>query len=401
MSFVNVLKELPLADLAQLAEQATAADVEQTLARSGCRSLSDFAVLISPAAAPFLETMARESHALTIKHFGKAMRMFAPVYLSNECVNNCQYCGFSRDNPVLRTTLTVEQVMAETRHLLAEGFRNILLVAGEHPKFVSTTYLRDCVAALHAAGVPSISIEVGPLETEDYRSIVAAGCEGVVVYQESYNRDVYREMHTSGPKRDFDWRLETAERGYAAGFRRLGIGALIGLWKWREESIALAAHAEHLLKNCWRSQLTVSLPRLRPAAGEFEPRHPMTDREMVQFVCALRLTFPHIGIVLSTRESARLRDGLVPLGITLISAGSHTEPGGYTGAGSEKLHRTERGRVVDAGTITSAGEHCSAAEQFEIADGRSAVEVAARLRVMGYEPVWKDWDPALSEKVLP
>lgn len=401
MSFVNVLNGLPLADLAQLAERATAADVERALGRGEHRSLSDFAVLISPAAAPFLETMARESHALTVRHFGKAMRMFAPVYLSNECVNNCQYCGFSRDNPVLRTTLTVEQVMTETRHLVAEGFRNILLVAGEHPKFVSNNYLRDCVAALHAASVPSISIEVGPLETDDYRPIAAAGCEGVVVYQETYNRDVYREMHTSGPKRDFDWRLETTERGYAAGFRRLGIGALIGLWKWREESIALAAHAEHLLKNCWRAQLTVSLPRLRPAAGEFEPRYPMSDREMVQFVCALRLTFPHVGIVLSTRESARLRDGLVPLGITMISAGSHTEPGGYTGAGSEELHRTERGRRVEIGAITAGSAHCSAAEQFVIADERSAAEVADRLRSLGYEPVWKDWDPALSESVLP
>jgi 2-iminoacetate synthase len=208
-------------------------------------------------------------------------------------------------------------------------------------------------------------------------------------------------MHTAGPKRDFDWRLETAERGYAAGFRRLGIGALIGLWKWREEAIAVAAHAEHLLKKCWRAQLTVSLPRLRPAAGEFEPRHPMSDREMTQFVCAMRLTFPHVGIVLSTRETPRLRDGLIPLGVTLMSAGSHTEPGGYTGAGSEKLHRTKRGKIVEVTAIPSEGEHCCAAEQFAIADERSAAAVADRLRSLGYEPVWKDWDAALSEETKP
>ena len=401
MSFVTTFNELPLANLAQLAEGATAADVERALARGGHRSLSDFAALISPAAAPFLETMAQESHALTVKHFGKVMRLFAPVYLSNECVNNCQYCGFSRDNAILRTTLTVEQAMTEARHLVAEGFRNILLVAGEHPKLVSMEYLRDCVAALHAAGVPSISIEVGPLETEDYQPIVAAGCEGLVVYQETYNRDVYREMHTAGPKKNFDWRLETPERGYAAGMRRLGIAPLIGLWKWQEEAIAMAAHAEYLLRQCWRAQLTVSLPRLRPAAGEFAPRYPMGDREMAQFVCALRLTFPRVGIVLSTRESPRLRDGLMPLGVTMISAGSHTEPGGYTGAGSDKLHRTERGRVVAVPEISSEGEHCCAAEQFVIADERSAAEVAAKLRALGYEPVWKDWDPALSETRSP
>jgi 2-iminoacetate synthase len=398
MSFISVFNELPLTGLAQVAEHATVGDVERALAHSGRRTLADFSALISPAATPFLETMARESHTLTVKHFGKAMRLFAPVYLSNECVNNCKYCGFSRDNPILRTTLTVEQVMAEARHLVAEGFRNILLVAGEHPKFVSNSYLRDCVAALHAAGVPSINVEVGPLGADDYRPIVAAGCEGLVIYQETYHRATYAEMHTAGPKRDFDWRLETAERGYAAGFRRLGIGALIGLWKWREEAIAVAAHAEHLLKKCWRAQLTVSLPRLRPAAGEFAPRHPMSDREMAQFVCAMRLTFPHVGIVLSTRESPRLRDGLIPLGVTLMSAGSHTEPGGYTGAGSERLHRTERGRMVEVPAIPSEGEHCCAAEQFAIADERSAAVVAERLRSLGYEPVWKDWDAALSEE---
>ncbi len=397
MSFVTTFNELPMTPLAELAGQATTADVERALARGEHRSLQDFAALISPAAAPFLETMAQASHALTVKRFGKVMRMFAPVYLSNECVNNCQYCGFSRDNPILRTTLTVEQAMTEARHLVAEGFRNILLVAGEHPKFVSGTYLRDCVAALHAAGVPSISIEVGPMEAEEYRPIVEAGCEGLVVYQETYNRDVYREMHTAGPKKNFDWRLETPERGYAAGMRRLGIAPLIGLWKWHEEAIALAAHAEYLLRTCWRAQLTVSLPRLRPAAGAFQPRYLMSDREMVQFVCALRLTFPNVGIVLSTRESAGLRNGLVPLGITLISAGSRTEPGGYTGAGSEKLHRTQRGRVVETPAIQSEGEHDCAEEQFVIADDRSAVEVAAQLRALGYEPVWKDWDPALSE----
>jgi 2-iminoacetate synthase len=397
MSFVTTFNPSSLAELSRMSEQATATEAECALARSGQRSLGDFAALISPAAEPFLEAMARESHALTLKHFGKAIRLFAPVYLSNECINTCKYCGFSRDNPIFRVTLTVEQVLAEARHLAAEGFRNVLLVAGEHPKFVSASYLRDCVAALHTAGVPSINIEVGPMETGDYQPIVAAGCEGLVIYQETYNRDVYREMHTAGPKKDFDWRLECPERGYAAGFRRIGIGALLGLWHWREEALALAAHAAYLLRACWRAHLTISLPRLRPAAGEFAPRHPMSDREMVQLVCALRLMFPRVGLVLSTRESPRLRDGLMPLGITLMSAGSHTEPGGYTGAGSDKLHVTKKGmKIVPLPVIASEGEHARATEQFAIADDRSAGEVAARLREIGYEPVWKDWDPALS-----
>ena len=173
--------------------------------------------LISPAASEFLEHMGRRSHAMTQQRFGKVIRLFAPLYLSNECVNNCSYCGFSRDNPILRVTLSLDEVRQEARELKKQGFRNILLVAGEHPKFVSNNYLRDCIAALHADW-PGISLEVGPMETADYRPLVAAGADGLVVYQETYDRKVYADMHTAGPKRNFDWRLETPERAYAAGF---------------------------------------------------------------------------------------------------------------------------------------------------------------------------------------
>lgn len=337
------------------------------------------------------------SSLLTRQRFGKVIRFFAPLYLSNECINNCQYCGFSRDNPILRVTLSIDEVLREARALKSQGFRNLLLVAGEHPKFVSSDYLRDCVAALHSE-VPSISLEVGPMETELYRPLVEAGAEGLVVYQETYDRATYAAMHTAGPKRDFDWRLETAERAYAAGFRRLGIGALFGLADWRIEALSLAAHAEYLLRHCWKAQLTVSLPRLRPCAGEFQPTHQMSDRELVQLLCAMRIFLPDVGIVLSTREPARLRNGLIPLGVTMISAGSHTEPGGYTGAGREHLHRTERGRIVPLTENASewAIENRRATGQFDIADERSPEEVAATVAELGLEPVWKDWDPALA-----
>ncbi|MDQ6809759.1 MAG: radical SAM protein, partial [Verrucomicrobiota bacterium] len=262
-----------------------------------------FEDLIAPKSDVEFERLARQARELTLQNFGRTMRMFAPLYLSNECINNCRYCGFSRDNPILRVTLTVEQVQAEARHVAAEGFRQVLLVAGEHPKFVSQGYLAECVRAL-APQFSSISIEVGPMETADYRPVVQAGAEGLVVYQETYNREIYAAMHTSGPKRDFDWRLDAPERGYEAGFRRIGIGALFGLAPWRPEAIALAAHIDYLLKHCWRAQITVSLPRLRPAAGEFEPQYSIDDREMAQLICALRVTFPHVGIVLSTREPA-------------------------------------------------------------------------------------------------
>jgi 2-iminoacetate synthase len=351
-----------------------------------------FEHLIEPKSDEDLEAMAQTSHSLTIQNFGRTMRLFAPLYLSNECVNNCRYCGFSRDNPILRVTLDVDEVVAEAQHLSRQGFRQILLVAGEHPKFVSHDYLAECVRAL-APDFSSISIEVGPMDTEDYVPIVQAGAEGLVVYQETYNRGEYAEMHTAGPKRDFNFRLDCIERGYSAGFRRLGIGALIGLSRWQDEAVALAAHLEYLFKHCWQAQITVSLPRLRPAAGGFRPLFSMSDRELAQLVCALRITFPQLGVVLSTREQAALRDSLALIGVTMMSAGSHTEPGGYTRRGREHLHRTVRGRIVVP--EYHDGEDQVATGQFEISDERPPAEVAAFLRRCGLEPVWKDWDQAL------
>ncbi len=373
--------------------------VRESLAKSKL-SLADFANLISPAAAESLEPICRRSRAMTQQRFGKVIRLFAPLYLSNECVNNCAYCGFSRDNPILRVTLSLADVRREADALRKQGFRNILLVAGEHPKFVSNNYLRDCIAALHAEW-PGISVEVGPMETPDYRPLVAAGADGLVVYQETYDRKVYADMHTAGPKRNFDWRLETPERAYAAGFRRLGISPLYGLADWRYEAICAAAHADYLLRNCWKAALTISTVRIRPCAGEFQPLTHISDRELAQLVCALRIMFPDVGIVLSTRETPKLRDGLVPLGVTLMSAGSHTEPGGYTGAGKEKLHQTVRGRIVELASGSSEwapqpNRATNATGQFNIADERSAGEVAELIRKLGYEPVWKDWDAALT-----
>ncbi|MEO6034863.1 MAG: 2-iminoacetate synthase ThiH [Verrucomicrobiota bacterium] len=422
MSFVAEFNSLPLDALRQRSLGTSEAETPSAISKSRF-SLSDFANLISPAAGKSLEFLCRRSQQITRQRFGKVIRLFAPLYLSNECINNCSYCGFSRDNSILRVTLSVDEVLREARALAGHGFRNILLVAGEHPKFISNGYMAECVAALHKE-IPSISLEVGPMETEEYRPLVEAGADGLVVYQETYDRKIYGEMHTAGPKRNFDWRLETPERAYGAGFRRLGIGALFGLSDWRFEALSIAAHADYLLRHCWKAQVTISLPRLRPCAGEFEPLTSLSDRELVQLVCAFRLMFPDVGLVLSTREPAILRDALFPLGITMISAGSHTEPGGYTGAGKEKIHQTVRGKIVElaagssewatVGRVSSRADAregsdgssgaspyqnraTNATGQFEIADDRSPEQVAERIRQLGYEPVWKDWDAALME----
>jgi 2-iminoacetate synthase len=399
MSFVSEFNALPLESMLRLSLATSTTEARESLDRPKL-GLSDFVRLISPAAQTLIEPMCQRSQALTRQRFGKTIRLFAPLYLSNECVNNCKYCGFSRDNPIFRVTLSVADVAREARSLQAQGFRNLLLVAGEHPKFVSGNYLADCIRALREE-IPSVSLEVGPMETAEYVPLVQAGADGLVVYQETYDRKTYGEVHTAGPKRDFDWRLETPERAYAAGFRRLGIGALYGLSDWRWEAISVAAHAEYLLRNCWKAQLTLSLPRLRPCAGEFEPLTQISDRQMAQLVCAFRLFLPDAGLVLSTREPAPLRDGLIPIGITMISAGSHTEPGGYTGAGKETIHRTERGRLVEIASGSSewavpSDRTTNATGQFDIADQRSPAEICDVVKRLGYEPVWKDWDAALS-----
>ncbi len=399
MSFVSDFNSLPL-DVLVKKSMATGSSAARAALEKTKVSLADFAALISPAAGELLEVMSRKAHTMTQQRFGKTIRLFAPLYLSNECVNNCSYCGFSRDNPILRVTLSLDEVQREANELNAQGFRNLLLVAGEHPKFVSNHYLRDCVARLHAEW-PSISLEVGPMETEEYRPIVAAGADGLVVYQETYDRAVYDQMHTAGPKKNFDWRLETPERAYTAGFRRLGIGALYGLADWRFEALSLAAHADYLLRHCWKAQLTISLPRLRPCAGEFEPLTLLRDRDLAQLICAFRLMFPDVGIVLSTREMPKLRDGLIPLGVTMMSAGARTEPGGYTGAGREKIHHTERGIIkeIAAGSsewVPQDKRPTNATGQFDIGDERTPQEIATLIRRLGYEPVWKDWDTALT-----
>lgn len=351
--------------------------------------------LLSGETAEQIESMARRSQQITRRHFGRTMRLFAPLYVSNECVNNCSYCGFSRDSDILRTTLTVDQVVTEARHLHGQGFRNLLLVAGEHPKFVSDGYLQDCLDALKPF-IPTLGIEVGPMEDEQYREIVEHGAEGLVVYQETYDRKVYETLHTAGPKKNFNWRLDCPERAYAGGFRRIGIGALFGLADWRHEALALCAHLEYLYRHCWKAQLTVAFPRMRPYAGNYQytpdPDRYLADKDLLRLVSAFRILFPQVGIVLSTREPGILRDSLAPLGVTHMSAGVRTEPGGYTGAGSDDLHLTVKGRRVELEKPSACDK---ATEQFRISDTRSALEMADALRAKNLDPVWKDWDEAL------
>ena len=357
-----------LAGLRARTATATAVDVDRAL-RAARPTLEDFAILLSPPAGQRLEELARRASEITRRRFGRTIHLFAPLYLSNECVSECTYCGFSAGNEIARRTLSPREVTAEARALTVQGFRHLLLVAGEHARIVSKDYLVDCVRAL-APEVPSLSVEVQVWDTETYRRLVEAGADGLVVYQETYDRDLYSGVHTRGKKRNYDWRLAGPDRGAEAGMRRLGVGALLGLHPdWRTEALAVAAHARALVRRWWRCEVSVSLPRLRPAAGDVTPAHPVDDRSFVQLLCALRLLLPDLGLVLSTREAPALRDALLGLGVTHMSAGSSTEPGGYAAPDG-------------------------AEPQFEVADTRAAVDVAAVVRSAGFDPVWKDWQRA-------
>jgi 2-iminoacetate synthase len=354
-----------VAGLRAMVDSATDQDVDRALAAAR-PDLAGFAALLSPAASNRLEELAQAAHHRTVQHFGRTVRLYAPLYLSNECVSICTYCGFSAGNDIARRTLSIPEVEAEGAELTRRGFRHLLLVAGEHARIVSKDYLVECVRAL-APTVPSLSIEVQVWDTLTYRRLVEAGCEGVTVFQETYQPDTYAAVHLKGKKRNYAWRLAAPDRAAEAGMRKLGIGALLGLHDdWRAEAIALAAHARALVRRWWRTEVTVALPRLRPAAGGYLPADPLNDRDFVQLLCALRIGMPDVGINLSTRESPNFRDAVVPLGVTTMSAGSHTEPGGYA-------------------------EVSDAEPQFEIADTRTPAQVAASLRNAGYDPVWKDW----------
>jgi len=369
MSFYDVIRTYRWEEIAGEIGRRSGPDVERALA-SRSPGLDDLLSLLAPAAEPFLEVMAQRAHRLTVQRFGRVMGMFAPLYLSNVCTNQCVYCGFNAANSVSRVTLTPEEAEREAESIRRLGFRSVLLLSGEAPQVITEEYFKRVLEKLRPH-FTSIGIEMFPMSVERYRELVGQGVDSLTVFQETYDESRYGEFHRGGRKRDYRWRLETPERGGAAGFRRLGIGPLLGLNDWRVEGFFVALHANYLLRNCWRSQVAISFPRLRSSAGGYAPPAPVNDRDLVQLICALRLVLPDAGFTLSTRESSSLRDHLIPLGITTMSAGSHTEPGGYA--------RESRGGA-----------------QFAVADGRSPGAVAEVLCRLGYEPVWKEWDAALA-----
>ncbi len=367
-SFREVFDACNWNEVKQSIYHKTAADVEQALSRSK-RTLEDFKALISPAAAAYLEPMAQYSRRLTQQRFGKTIQLYVPLYLSNECQNICTYCGFSLDNKMQRRTLTGMEIMQEAAAIKQMGFDHVLLVTGEANQTVHLSYFKKALELLRPQ-FAHISMEVQPLDEADYCALIAEGVHTVLVYQETYHRDDYKLHHPKGKKSNFYYRLETPDRLGRAGVHKIGLGVLIGLEDWRTDSLFTAMHLQYLERTYWKTRYSLSFPRLRPFSGGLTPKVEMTDKELVQLICAYRLLNEELELSLSTRESAVFRDNVIKLGITAMSAGSKTNPGGY---------------VVAPGSL----------EQFEISDERTPAEIAEVITRQGYEPVWKDWDQAL------
>ena len=350
----------------------TSHQVAQAINREGRGGIEDFTALLSPiAASEFLEPMARLSHSLTQKRFGKAIRLFAPLYLSNECNNVCDYCGFSLGNKIVRKTLSQAELLREAGILKKMGFDHVLLVTGESTRKVGLDYINQSISTLRPY-FSNLSIEVQPLHQEEYAVLKSSGLHAVLVYQETYNQESYARHHLKGKKSNFEWRLATPDRLGKAGVHKIGLGCLFGLTKdWRADAFFAGHHMGYLQKKYWRTQYSMSFPRLRPCAGEIPPEVNLEDRDLVQLICAFRIFNHELEISISTRESSELRDHLLPLGVTTMSAGSKTNPGGY--GDDESL------------------------EQFEISDSRSVSEVSSQLQYSGYDVVWKDWDQSYDQ----
>ncbi len=366
-SFQTLFQQHPWDSVKQSILAKTAQDVQHALQTSK-RDLEDFKALISPAAMPFLEILAQKSRQITQKRFGKTIQMYVPLYLSNECQNICTYCGFSFDNKIKRKTLNDQEVIAEVEVLKAMGFDHVLLVTGEASQTVGVPYLKQVIQLIRPY-FSHISIEVQPLDETDYTELIAEGLNTVLVYQETYHEEDYKLHHPKGKKSNFQYRLETPERLGKAEIHKMGLGVLIGLEDWRTDCFYTALHLDYLEKTFWKTKYSISFPRLRPFSGGLEPKVVMSDAELVQLICAYRIFNEEVELSISTREDEVFRNNVINLGITAMSAGSKTNPGGYK---------------VDPQSL----------EQFEISDERSPAEIVQMIRNQGYEPVWKDWDMA-------
>ncbi len=376
-TFADELDQWPAARVLALIEAASPSDVDRALRRRE-RGPADFAALLSPHAPARFEDLAREAQRLTRKQFGRTISLYAPIYVSNVCGADCTYCGYAvrSGNREKRVTLNPEQMRRECGALAALGFQSVLLLTGEARYAVPVDAIAEAVSVAREF-FPSVSIEVYSMDSADYERLCGLGLDGVTIYMETYDREVYGRVHLLGEKANYDYRLDAIERAGRAGARKLNIAVLLGLGDWRVDAFHTALHARYLQRACWQSSIAVSFPRLGHVPDRFHIPRLVSDAEFVQYLLAMRLYLPEAPLVLSTREAPALRDRLVALGITHMSAGSSTRPGGYATHGEDVL------------------------QQFALEDHRSPAEVESAIRRAGYDPVWKDFDRAFDTAAAP
>ena len=368
MSFYDLYRQYKEYDFGYVFENATREDVLRVIKKES-KTPEDFLTLLSPAAQEpdVLEAMAQEANRVTQKFFGKTILLFTPLYLSNVCENGCLYCGFNKNNTVRRGILSLEEVEAEGKAIRESGIRHIIILTGESRKATPPEYIAECVRILRKY-VDSVSIEVYSLTKDEYQMLFKAGTDGFTMFQETYNEDIFPKLHPIGEKSNYRKRLDSPELACQANYNTVKIGALLGLDDWRKDTFFAGLHAMYLQKKYPGTDIAVSIPRICEHEGvtEFEAACSVKDIDLVQAMCAYRLFLPRLGITISTREPAGLRDRLIGLGVTKMSAGSITEVGGH------------------ADEVKSDG-------QFEITDTRSVKEMEEAIRAAGYQPVYKDW----------
>jgi 2-iminoacetate synthase len=369
VSFAEIIDSYRSFDIKAYCASVSAESIDLVLSKQSINDL-DFLALLSDAADCRLEAMARRSAKLTRRHFGSVIVLFTPMYISNYCDNVCPYCSFSHQRNIVRSHLSLPEIDQEAARISAGGIRHILVLTGESPSKVPVGYLEDAVRLLRRH-FSSVAIEIYPLSQTDYARLVDAGADMLTIYQETYDEPRYARLHPAGPKADYRFRLDAPERACAAGMRAVTVGALYGLHEWRFDAFFAGLHAAYLQRRFPSVEVALSFPRLRPLAGDFPTPHPVSDRQFVRMLTALRLFLPTVGITLSTRESAKFRMSVLPLGVTRMSAGVSTSVGGHGSSGSTA--------------------------QFEIADTRDVPTVRSDLLAAGFQPVMHDWSRALTQ----
>ncbi len=371
MQFSDILKNYDVAKLTEQIYACTELDVQKALSKEKLDK-NDLMALLSPAAKKYLQIMGEKARAITLRRFGKTIKLYAPLYVSNYCVNACVYCGFNRSTKIDRLSISNEEIEAEANILSSQGIANVILVSGDNNIIHTNEMLADAIR-ICAKHFPLVSIEVRALEIDEYVKLKEAGADGYTMFQETYIASEYNKFHPAGPKSDFEYRLDCPDRVAKAGFRHIGLGALLGLTDFRQEVFFMCLHAEHLSKKYYESHVSASFPRIRSSAGAFKVDYEVSDGDLLQAIFAFRLYLNDCGINISTRESADLRDKLMHLGATIMSAGSKTEPGGYS----------------------KPNEHST---QFKIDDERSIAEFTEVVKKAGYDPIFKDWDESMRYK---